>query len=394
MSEIRSGGGNRRRIGWWLGAVACLALSSCGGDDKKGAAGSGGGAGGAGGSPATTKVKAGWIYIGPPGDIGWTYAHDQGRRAVEANLSNVETKYVENVPEGAAAEAAIQQLVDEGHKIIFTTSFGFMGATQAVAMKNPTVKFEHCSGYMRGDNVSTYFGRMHQALFLTGMVAGRLTRTNKIGIPAPHPIPEVIRHMNAFTLGVRSVNPTAEVHVKWIQSWYDPPKEGRLANELLDLGCDVIQMQSDSTAPILAARDRGKIAQGYDSDSSSFAVDTVATSAVWDWGVYYTKRVKAVQDGSWKSEDYWGHIKDGVVKLGVYGPMVPQSVKDEVAAKKAMMMASDSDDVFSGPIKKQDGSMLVPAGSKLTDMELLNMKDAVQGVIEPIDFAGCTICGP
>jgi basic membrane protein A len=342
-------------------------------------------------TPKDTTIKAAWVFVGPPGDLGWTYAHNQGRLDVEANLEGVETSYVENVKE-EDAEAAMQALVDKGNRIVFTTSFGYMDATLAAAGKNPTAFFEHCSGYKTATNLSNYFGRMHQALYLAGMVAGRVSKTKKIAIAAAWPIPEVIRHINALTLGVKSVLPDAEVHVEWLMSWYDPPKEEMLATKLIDGGADIIIQGSDSTASIFAAKDKGVFAVGYDSDVLSFAPNHVLTSAIWNWGPYYTARVKAAKDGSWASHSYWGPISDGIVKLGKFGDMVSKEVQDEVAAKRKLI-EDKSFDVFQGPLLKQDGSTWIEQGKALTDQELLAMREFVKGVVGDIPET-CDICGP
>lgn len=329
--------------------------------------------------PKPAVTKAAWVYIGPPGDMGWTYAHNLGRLAVEDAMQNVETSYVENVPEDDA-EADIQKLVDDGNKIIFTTSFGYMDATLAVADANPNVYFEHCSGYKTADKMSNYFGRMYQARYLTGMVAASMTTTKKIGIAAAVPIPEVIRHINAITRGARSVDPDVEVHVEWVNAWYDPATAGDKATTLLDAGCDVIFQDTDSAAAITIAQQRGAYGVGYHSDILSIASDTVLTSAMWNWGEYYTQRIQAVIDGDWSSQSYWGGIDTGIVALGGWGSMVPQAVRDRVETARAALAAGEFD-VFDGPCNKQDGSEWVAAGSSMSDEDMLNMYGWVEGVV-------------
>lgn len=350
----------------------------------------GGGAGGAGGA-ASGALKVAWVYVGPPGDLGWSYTHNQGRLEAESNLSNVVTTFRDNVAE-ADAERVMEELIAQGNRLIFTTSFGFGPATLAVAQRHPDVKFEHCSGNMRAANVSTYFGRMYQARYLTGMVAGRMTRTNKIGIPAAHPISEVYRHVNAMALGVRATNPAATIYVRWLHQWYHPEIEERVTRELLALGADVIMMDSDSTAPVLTARDGGAYAIGYHSDVSSFAPDAVLTSAVWKWGVYYTRRIKAVQDGSWTSQDTWEPMSTGIVDLAPFGAVVPQLVRDQVQQKRAEIERGDVD-VFHGPVLRQDESTWVPQGGRMTDMEMLTMTGFVEGIDGEVPTC-CNICGP
>ena len=357
-------------FGMALSLVAGLALvAGCSNDDKK---------------AEDEIVKAAWILISPPGDLGWSYSHNQGRLAAELALTDVETSYRDNVPEEAAAvRTAIEELIAEGNKIIFATSWGFMDPTLELAGENPDVVFEHCSGYKMAANMSNYFGRIYQARYLTGIVAGRMTTANQIGYVAAFPIPEVIRGINAFTLGVRSVNPTATVEVMWTETWYDPTVEGDTADSLMAAGCDVLAQHQDSTATALKAQAQGAYAVGYHSDMLPFATDTVLTSALWNWGPYYTERIRAVQNGTWTSQSYWGSLADGAVGLGVYGDMVEQTVRDEVAVVEATI-ADGSWDVFDGPFNKQDGSEWIDAGASLTDEDMLGMMEFVEGVIGTI----------
>lgn len=350
-------------------AVLCCAGIGCGGDDN---------------GNGDKTVKAGFVYISPPGDLGWTYAHDQGRQAAELALDNVETRYVENVAEeeGAVMDA-VAELKDWGANIIFTTSFGFMDPTLKAAGENPDIYFEHCSGYKTSDNMAAYFGRIYQSRYLSGIVAGRMTTANHIGYVAAFPIPEVIRGINAFTLGVRSVNPDATVHVGWTFSWYDPTLEGNAADTLLDEGADVMAQHQDSTAAVDRAEAHGAYAVGYDSDMLPLAPDTVLTSAVWNWGVYYTERIRLVQDGTWSTHSYWGSIADGIVDLGGFGSMVSQEIKDEVAAKRAELEAGTWD-VFDGEVRKQDGTVWIATGSSMSDDDLLGMMEFVEGVVGDI----------
>ncbi len=328
-------------------------------------------------------MKVGFVYIGPVGDYGWTYAHDQGRKYLEKTLPWVKTTYVESVAEGADAERVITELARTGHKVIFTTSYGYMDTTIKVAERFPNVIFLHCSGYKRRENVGTYFGRMYQASYLTGLVAGKMTRKNLIGYVAPIPIPEVIRITNAFALGAREVNPKVKVHVVWTNAWYDPATETEAANSLLDLGADVIATQSDSPAPVQAAEKRGVYGVGYNSDASKFAPKGHLVSAVWNWGPYYVETVKAVRAGTWKSEDVWWPIGTGIVGLSPYGPAVPPSVKALVEKRKEDLIKGRFD-VFWGPIRDQTGKVRIPKGRKATDKELLSMNWFVEGIVGTI----------
>jgi len=334
---------------------------------------------GTAGTEDKDKIKVAFIYIGPVGDAGWTTAHDQARKALEKELPYVETSYIENVPEGADAERVMNQYASKGYKIIFATSFGYMDFVINSASANPEVKFEHCSGYKTAPNVGTYFGRMYQPRYLSGLVAGKMTKTNVIGYVAAHPIPEVIRGIDAFTIGVRQVNPKAVVKVVWTHSWYDPAKEREAAESLLDANADVIAQHQDTAAPQQAAEKRGCYSIGYNTDMSKFAPKAHLTAPVWRWEKFYIPCVKSVKDGTWKSESYWGGLKDGVVDLASFGPMVGDDVKKLVQEKRDLI-ESGQWDVFTGPIKDQDGQVKCKEGAKMTDDELLKLDWFVEGV--------------
>lgn len=329
-----------------------------------------------------TPVKAAFIYVSPVGDAGWTLAHDNGRKVIDA-LDWCETAYSEAVPEGAEAERTISQYVRQGYNLIFTTSFGYMDPTINVARRSPNVIFMHCSGFKTADNVGTYFGRMYQPRYLAGMVAAKMSESGKLGYVAAHPIPEVIRGINAYALGAQSVNPDATVNVVWTQTWFDPAKEREAGESLLDTGCDVIAQHQDTPGPQQAAEKRGKYSVGYNSDMSSFAPNAHLTAPVWNWGVIYKKVAEEVHNGTWSSYQYWGGLNDGVVGLAPFGPMVPQEVKDMVAAKKAEI-ASGSWDVFTGPLNNQAGEAVLADGEKMSDGDMLGMSFFVQGVVGSI----------
>jgi basic membrane protein A and related proteins len=329
---------------------------------------------------AQESLKVGFIYVGPVGDYGWSYAHDQGRQHLERTLPGVKTTYVESVPEGADAERVLTQLARTGHKIIFATSYGYMDATLKVAEQFPDVVFLHCSGHRRRANVGTYFGRMYQASYLSGLVAGSMTQKQIIGYVAPMPLPEVIRITNAFVLGARAAKPDAKVHVVWTNTWYDPATESEAANGLLDLGADVIATQSDSPAPVQTAQRRGAFGIGYNSDASKFAPEKHLVSALWHWGPYYVDVVKQVRAGSWKSTDAWWPISTGIAALSPYGPAVPETVKTLVAQRQQEINAAHFD-VFWGPIKDQSGQVRIAAGEKAADAVLLSMNWFVEGVV-------------
>jgi len=339
--------------------------------------------GGEGTSKTDEPYKVAFVYIGPPGDLGWTYEHDRGRKALEEALGDaVETTYIENVEEGPDAARVIRQYAQEGYDMIFATSFGYMDYMYEVAEEFPNVKFEHCSGYKTRDNMAAYFGRIYQARYLSGIVAGKMTQNGNIGYVGAFPIPEVVRGINAFTLGVRSVNPDAKVTVVWTNTWYDPVKEREAAVALLDSGADIIAQHQDTTEPQKAAQERGVLSIGYDSDMRAFVGDSVLTSPMWNWSEYYIDTVQAAIDGKWETHSYWGGLGDDVVRLADYSAKVPQDVRDLVdAAKKEII---DNDQIFCGPIKDQAGNEVVAAGQCLSDEDKLGMQFFVEGVVGTI----------
>jgi basic membrane protein A len=331
------------------------------------------------GMAAQEPVKVAFIYVGPVGDAGWSYAHDQGRKYLEKNLAGVKTAFVESVPEGADAERVLTQFARDGYKVIFATSFGYMDAVINVSKKFPGVYFEHCSGFKTAANASTYFGRIYEARYLSGIVAGKMTKSNLIGYVAAHPIPEVIRGINAFTRGVRSVNPDAKVRVVWTNTWYNPASEKEAAKALLDAGCDVIAQHQDTPGPMQAAEERGKYGISYNSPMMQFAPKAVLTGPVWNWGPYYVKRVKAAMDGTWKSGQYWGPMADGVVDLAPFNKVVPADVVKLVTASKREMLRGKFHP-FAGPVKDNTGKIVVPAGKTMSDQEMLSFNWFVEGV--------------
>jgi basic membrane protein A len=347
-------------------------------------------------TPPPEKLKAAFVYVAAIGDLGWTWAQEQGRLMVEEELGDkVETAYIENVPEGPDAERVIRDFATKGYDIVFATSFGFMDQMFTVAEEFPDQYFEHCSGYKTADNMATYFGRMYQPRFLSGLVAGKATSANKIGYVAAFSIPEVIRGINAFTLGVRTANPEATVHVVWTNTWYDPVLEKEAAVALLDEGCDVIAQHQDTTEPQKAAQEQGAVSIGYDSDMRQFVGDTVLTSPVWNWGPYYIRRIEALMAGTWTTGQYWGGMKDGIVDLAPLSPQVPDDVKALVEEWKQKILSGEWD-VFNGPIKGQGGVLSIPEGVTMTDEEMLAMDWFVDGVVgeapaEPPEVAGPAI---
>jgi len=324
-------------------------------------------------------AKVGFIYVSPIGDAGWSYAHDLGRKAVE-DIPGVSTSFVEAVPEGADAERVILNMARKGYTAIFATSFGYMDPMLKVAKQFPGVNFMHCSGYKTAPNMSAYFGRMYEARFLAGMVAGSMSKTGKLGYAAAFPIPEVIRGINAYALGAQSVNPKAEVRVVWTKTWYDPAKEKEAAKSLLDVGCDVIAQHQDSPGPQEAAEERGVYSVGYNTDMSQFAPKAHMVAPIWNWAPWYENAVKQMLAGTWKHTSYWPGLAEGIVDLSPFGAMVPQDVQNKVNAKKQAIKDGDYK-VFTGPVFDQAGTPKVPAGKVADDETLLGMTWFVQGVI-------------
>ena len=334
------------------------------------------------GAPATqaADLKVGFVYVGPISDHGWSYRHNVGRLAIEKALGDkVKTTFVESVPEGPDAERVIRQMASSGHDLIFTTSFGYMNPTLKVAKRFPKVSFEHATGYKRGNNVSTYSGRFYEGRHIAGLVAGHMTKTAVIGYVASFPIPEVIRGINAVALAARSVNPNVQIKVIWVNSWYDPGKEGDAAKVLIDQGADIIMQHTDSPAPLQVAEKRGVWAVGQASDNSKFAPKAQLTAIIDDWDGYYVARAKAVLDGTWKSMDSWGGIKSGMVQMAPYNKAIPANV---IAIAKAAEegLRNGTIHAFAGPVKNQAGKEMVPAGKNIDDGTLLGMDWYVEGV--------------
>lgn len=324
------------------------------------------------------QYKVGFVYVGPVGDGGWTYAHNQGRIFLEKQLK-VTTIYRESVNENSDCEKVINDMVDEGCNIIFATSFGFMDWVEKAAQNHPDVTFLHCSGYKTSENMTAYFGRIYQTRYLSGIVAGLKTQTNKIGYVAAYDIPEVVRGINAFTLGVRSVNPEATVSVKWTKTWYDPATEKEAAKALLAEGCDVITQHQDTAGPQQAAEEAGKWSIGYNTDMAATAPKAYMTAPIWNWGPYYVEQVQAVMDGTWKSDNYWGGLETGIVNLAPLTANAPEDAQEAIDKAKADILSGENK-IFTGPLKDNTGKLRVPEGTTLTDQEMLQFNWFVEGV--------------
>ena len=319
-------------------------------------------------APKAEPLKAAWVYVGPVGEAGWTFAHDLGRKAVEAEYGDkLKTTFVEKVPEGPDAERVIRDLAQQGNKIIFATSFGYMEPMLKVAKDFPDVKFEHATGYKTADNMRVYDARFYQDTYLAGIIAGKMTKTNTLGFVGSFPIPEVLRNINAFTLGAQSVNPKIKTKVVWVSTWFDPPKESEAAQTLINGGADVLLQNTDSTAVLQTADKAGKYAFGWDSDMSAFGGKAHLGSAIVDWSNYYKKSIKEVMDGSWKGNTVtrWG-VAEGQNDLVKIPDVVPADVKAKVDELKAGMKAGTFE-VFTGPILDNTGKERLAKGTAADD---------------------------
>lgn len=311
------------------------------------------------------QVTAAWIYVGSASDAGWTKQHDLGRQAVDRQFSTkVKTVYKQNVPEGPQCTSVIQQLVNSGAQIIFATSFGFQQSMVDMAKKYPNVKFAQATGTQTGPNLSEYFGAGEDADYLVGMAAGYATKSGKIGFVAPFPIPEVIREIDAYTMGARYAHPGATVQVVWTNSWFDPAKERAAAQSLVSAGVDVLGDGVDDPTVGEVAAASGLKWTGYDSDQNSFAPDAFQTATVYNWAPYYTSQVKAVLDGTWKSGFYYGTVADGMIDIAPFGKTVSAQAQAAINKRKDEIKAGTFDP-FAGPLTKQDGSVGLPAGQTL-----------------------------
>jgi simple sugar transport system substrate-binding protein len=326
-------------------------------------------------------MKIGFIYVGPIGDGGWTYTHNEGRLAVEEHFGDaVETVYQESVPEGADAVRAMTQMALSGADMIFATSFGYMDQVLEVAEKFPEVKFEHATGYKRADNVSTYSARFYEGRAVIGHIAGRMTDTNVVGYIASYPIPEVIRGINSAYIHAKKANPDVEFRVVWAYTWFDPAKEADAATALIEQGADVILQHTDSTAPLAAAEAAGDvIGFGQASDMTEYKPSPRVSSILDIWGPYYIDRIQAAMDGTWESQDTWHGIGEGMVGIGEITDAVPAEVREEALALKESI-ASGEYHPFTGPINRQDGSPWLAEGETADDGTLLGMDFYVEGL--------------
>src|SRR6266849_4166480 len=325
--------------------------------------------------------KAAWIYVGPHNDHGWSQAHDQGRLYVQSALgSKVETTFKENVPEGPQTCQVIESLVRDGNKIIFSTSFGFQDCMVSEAQKHADVFFEQATWTAQSKNLAEYFGRAEDAIYLSGMAAGAATKKGVIGYVVPFATPEVLRHASAFTLGAQATHPGAKVKLIWTNSWLDLSKEKKAAQSLVSAGADVLGQNVDSPATGQYAESKGIPWVGYDSDAQKFAPKQWLTGAVYNWGPYYLRKTKAAMNGTWKTNFYYGNLKDGMVGLAPYGPKVTAKTKAAIAKKRAALVRGTFYE-FAGPLYDQKGKLQIPKGKRMSVKDLYGMTWLVKGVI-------------
>ncbi len=332
------------------------------------------------GASAQEKLKVGFIYVGPVGDMGWTYQHEVARRALmEQFKDKIDTSFLENVNEGPDAERSIEQLARTGHKLIYTTSFGFMDATAKVAKKYPNLMFEHATGYKRDKNLATYSGRFYEGRYIQGQIAAKMSKTGTIGYIGSFPIPEVVSGINAMMLGAQSVRPDMKVKIIWVNTWYDPGKEAAAARALADQGADILTQHTDSAAAMQFANERGILAFGQDSDMIKFGPKAQLTAIINNWTPYYVERIKLALDGKWATGDVWGGLNSKIVQMAPYTNM-PDDVKK---------LASDTEAAISGgklhpfkcPVVGQDGKPIeCKGGANLDDGQILSMNYFIKGI--------------
>ena len=335
-------------------------------------------------APATSAsgpLKVAFAYVGPVGDGGWTYAHDRGRKAVEAEFGDkVQTSFVEKVPEGADAERVFRDMVSQGNKLIFGTTFGYMEPMLKVANDTPDVKFEHATGYKTAPNMNTYDSRTYEGAYMAGVVAGGMTKTGTLGVVGSIPIPEVVRNINSFTLGAQSVNPKIKTKVVWVNEWFDPPKETEAAQSLINGGADVLMQNTDSSAVLQTAGKNGKYAFGWDSDMKAYSPDAALASAIINWGPYYIKTTRDVLDGKWQGNQHsWWGVKEGAIDLVSISDKVPADLKDKVEKVKAGLK-DGSFVIWKGPIASNDGKEVLAKDAVADDKFLRAINFYVKGV--------------
>jgi len=333
---------------------------------------------------AAAPLKVGFVYLGPRGDFGWTYQHKVGRVAIEKQFGDkISTAFLENVNEGPDSERSIEQLARSGHKLIFTTSFGYMDPTIKVAKKYPNLFFEHATGYKRDKNVATYSAKFYQGRYIQGQIAARMSKTGVLGYIGSFPIPEVISGINSTMLGAQSINPNIKVKIIWVNTWFDPGKEADAAKALLDQGADILMQHTDSPAAMQVAAQRNALAFGQDSDMAKFGPKAQLTGIINNWAPYYLERVRVALDGKWKSEDKWGGLETKMVMMAPYTNM-PDDVKKKAMETEAAITAGTLHP-FKCPVTGQDGKVIeCKGGANLDDGQILGMNFYVKGVDDKI----------
>ncbi|ACB35711.1 basic membrane lipoprotein [Leptothrix cholodnii SP-6] len=325
-------------------------------------------------------LKVAFAYVGPVGDAGWTFAHDNARKAAEAEFGDkIVTSFVENVPESADAERVMRDLVGQGNKLIFGTTFGYMEPMLKVAADTPDVKFEHATGYKTAANLRTYDSRTYEGAYMAGVIAGGMTKSNTLGVVGSIPIPEVIRNINAFTMGAQSVNPKVKTKVVWINKWFDPPKEGEGAQSLISGGADVLFQNTDSSAVLQKADEKGKLAFGWDSDMSKYAPNAHLASAIINWAPYYKKAIKDALEGTWTTGGVWWGVKENAIDIVSISDKVPAELKAKVETVKAGLI-DGSFVIWKGPIVGQDGKEVLKKDEVADDKFLGGVNFYVKGV--------------
>jgi basic membrane protein A and related proteins len=368
------------RASGWAALAATAALVGCGKKEEAAPAAAPASAPVAEAPKKPEPLKVAFAYVGPVGDAGWTYAHDNARKAVEAEFGDkIVTSFVENVPESADAERVMRDLVGQGNKLIFGTTFGYMEPMLKVAADTPDVKFEHSTGYKSAPNMRTYDSRTYEGAYMAGVIAGSMTKSNTLGVVGSIPIPEVIRNINSFTLGAQSVNPKIKTKVVWVNKWFDPPKEGEGAGSLISGGADVLFQNTDSSAVLQKAEEKGKYAFGWDSDMSKFGPNSHLASAVINWAPYYKKAVKDALDGTWATGGVWWGVKEGAIDVVSISDKVPAEVKDKLAKVKAGL-TDGSFVIWKGPIVGQDGKEILKKDAVADDKFMSGINFYVKGV--------------
>jgi simple sugar transport system substrate-binding protein len=366
------------QLAGWSTLAATAALVGCGKKEEPAPVAATPAASAAAPKPAPLKIA--FAYVGPVGDGGWTFAHDNGRKAIEKEFGDrVVTTFVEKVPESADAERVFRDLAGQGNQLIFGTTFGYMEPMMKVAADNPGVKFEHATGYKTAPNMRTYDSRTYEGAYMAGIIAGTMTKANVLGVVGSIPIPEVIRNINSFTLGAQSVNPKIRTKVVWVNEWFNPPKETEAAQSLINQGADVLFQNTDSSAVLQTAAKNKKLAFGWDSDMTAYAPEAHLASAIIDWGPYYRKATKEALEGTWSTGAVWWGVKEGAIDIVSINAMVPAATQEAVAKVRAGLK-DGSFSIWKGPLVGADGKEVLKAGEIADDKFLGGVNFYLKGV--------------